>query len=67
MNLEQKYKEHYEKHKQIAMKINELTTLVNELGEMPYTGVQNIDSVSLALDYYCEKLIDLYIEVEDGV
>ena len=65
MLLQETYKEHYEKMDEIRIKVNELSTLINDLGELDTTGIKNIDNLHLALYLAHKDTIDVFIVEEE--
>ena len=43
-NLQEQYKEHYEIYSKIVDSVNTTSQLINEWGNLPVTGVENIDN-----------------------
>ena len=43
-DLKKQYKEHYEIYLKIIDSVNTTSQLINELGRLPVTGVENIDN-----------------------
>ncbi|HSQ87977.1 hypothetical protein [Romboutsia sp.] len=69
MDNKEKHKEHYEVYLKVATKVNELTAVINELGDLPLTGNDNIDNLHPALLATHKKTIEIFIkeDAEDEV
>ena len=65
-NLKKQYKEHYEMYLKIAESINNTSRLINEFGELPYTGIDNIDNLYRALNKAQTKIIEIFMPIEEG-
>lgn len=65
-DLKKQYKEHYELYKKIAESINNTSQLINEFGELPETGVENIDNLYYALSQAQTKVIEVFVPINKG-
>lgn len=64
-NLQEQYKEHFELYAKIAESVNKTSQLINEFGELPQTGVKNIDNIYHALHKAHEKVIEVFMPIEE--
>lgn len=64
-NLQKQYKEHYELYTKIVESVNNTSQLINKLGELPQTGVENIDNLYHALHKAQTKVIEIFIPIEE--
>lgn len=64
-NLEKQYREHYKLYSEIVESINKTSELINKLGELPKTGVENIDNLHLALARTQSKVLEIFEPVEE--
>lgn len=64
-DLQKQYKKHYDIYVKIAESVNNTSQLINELGELPATGVDNIDNLYYALHKAHTKVIEVFIPIED--
>lgn len=65
-NLEKKYKKHYELYVKISESVNNTSQLINKFGELPKTGVENIDNLYHALHKAQTKVIEVFTPIEEG-
>lgn len=65
-NLEKQYKEHYEIYLKIVESVNNTSQLINKFGELPHTGVNNIDNLYHALHKAQTKIIEIFMPIEEG-
>ena len=64
-DLKKQYKEHYEIYFKIIDSVNTTSQLINELGRLPVTGVENIDNLYYALHKSQSKLIEIFEPIEE--
>ena len=64
-NLQEQYKEHYEIYSKIVDSVNTTSQLINEWGNLPVTGVENIDNLYYALHKSQSKLIEIFEPIEE--
>lgn len=64
-NLQKQYKEHYEVYLKIIDSVNTTSQLINELGRLPVTGVENIDNLYYALHKSQSKLIEIFEPIKE--
>ena len=64
-NLKKQYKEHYEIYLKIIDSVNTTSQLINELGRLSVTGVENIDNFYYALHKSQSKLIEIFEPIEE--
>lgn len=62
VELKDKYPVHYAKCTEIVESINHLSNLINELGELEKTGIDNIDNLVIALNMRHKKTMEVFIE-----
>ena len=64
-NLQEQYKEHYEIYSKIVDSVNTTSQLINEWGNLPVTGVENIDNLYHALHKSQSKLIEIFEPIKE--
>lgn len=64
-NIEETYKDHIEILEKIRQSINITSGLINELGELPLTGIENIDNMYIGLHQRQSKIVEMYLPIED--
>lgn len=60
-NIEETYVDHIELLEKIRDSINVTSDLINELGDLPPTGIENIDNMYLGLHQRQSKVIEMYL------
>lgn len=63
--LEKQYSEHYKLYLEIVKSINKTSGLINKLGELPKTGVKNIDNLHFALIEAQSKVLEIFEPIEE--
>lgn len=64
-NLEKKYSEHYKLYLEIIESVNNTSRLINKFGELPKTGVENIDNLHLALIKAQVQMIEIFEPIKE--
>lgn len=64
-NIEETYKDHIEILEKIRESINVTSGLINELGELPLTGIENIDNMYFGLHQRQSKIVEMYLPIEE--
>lgn len=65
-DYEKQYPEHYDLFSQIVESVNNTSHLINKLGELPQTGVENIDLLYTAFYDAHMHMINMFIEEDEG-
>ena len=64
-NLEKKYNEHYKLYLEIIESVNNTSKLINKFGELPKTGVDNIDNLHYALIKAQMQMIEIFESIKE--
>ncbi|MFR2314852.1 hypothetical protein [Terrisporobacter sp.] len=63
--LIKKYPENYKKLNEIRISVNKTSELINELGDLPITGVDNIDNMYIGLHRAHSEVIKMFLTQEE--
>lgn len=64
-NLQQKCKKHYEIYLKIVESVNITSQLINELGQLPKTGIKNIDNLHPALIKAQIQMLEIFEPIKE--